>query len=147
LLGSEDYILLKITCYNHRKYIYFSATNLINQCTMTTPPPCCLGSPPKYLLVTQWIRRIHNSLVWGQSSTGSIFNVSGSSQNLEIKYMQSCWKNDPGYIFNDSRSQISTVKKYPRFNIQYWKMKPESIFNPVQNTSFHQRCDVNGKRL
>jgi hypothetical protein len=53
-------------------------------------------------------------------SMGSKFNrVNGSSQNLEEKKGHAkLLKNDPGYIFNDSRSQILTVKKYLRFNIQ-----------------------------
>ena len=134
------YILLEITCYNYRKYIYFSASKLFNQCKMTPPPPLFMTSP-QYLLVTRWVIhriRIQNSVVGGQYSTGSIFNMSGLSK-IRKNVFAKLLKNDPGYIFNDSRSQFSTEKKHPGFNIQRWKMNSGSIINPVQNTSLHRR--------
>jgi predicted methyltransferase len=43
LLGSVDYIVLEITCYNYTKYIYFSASKLFK--SKITPPPVVYDPP------------------------------------------------------------------------------------------------------
>jgi hypothetical protein len=101
------------------------------------PPP-----PPEIFASTRWIRRCKKTV---QYSVGRVniqqgqYSTSRSHQKLRINVSAKLLKNDPGYIFNDSRSQFSTEKNDPRFNIQRWKMTPGSVFNPVQNTSLHRR--------
>jgi hypothetical protein len=46
--------------------------------------------------------------------------MSGSFQ-LDKNVFANLLKNNPGYIFNDSRPQFSMEKKHPRFNIKVEK--------------------------
>ena len=107
------YILLEITCYNYRKYIYFSASKLFNQCKMTPPAPVVYDIPSIFAGDTVSYSSNKKSGVniqQGQYSTCRVY------QKLEKNVFAKLLKNDPGYIFNDSRSQFSTEKKYPMFN-------------------------------
>ena len=117
------YILLEITCYNYRKYIYFSASKLFNQCKMTPPPPLFMTFP-QYLLVTRWVIhriRIQNSVVGvniqqGQYSTCRVY------QKLEKMYLQSCWKMTPG-IFSTTLGLNFQRRKSTQgsiFNVEKW---------------------------
>ena len=142
LLGSVDYTLLKITCYNLRYIFTFLPETL--QSMQNDPPLSCLWPP------FQKKKKIAGNMVNYSSnnnsklfSLGSIFNrVNIQHKKLHTKKKCICkavekW---PGYIFN-SLSQFSTEKKHPRFNIQRWKMNPGSIFNQVQNTSLQRQFD------
>jgi hypothetical protein len=102
--------LVRITCYNHRKYIYFSASKLFIQCKMTPPAPVVYDIPS--IFTGDTVSYSSNSVVGGQYSTCRVY------QKLEKNVFAKLLKNDPGYIFNDSRSQFSTEKKHPGFNIQ-----------------------------
>jgi hypothetical protein len=67
------YILLQITCYKYRKYIYLSAWKLFNQCKMTPP-----------IFASNTVNYSSNKKNSKPCSLGSIFNrvnihMSGSS--------------------------------------------------------------------
>jgi hypothetical protein len=101
----------------HKSQISKSVSKLFNQWKMSPPPPPFMITPSPRNICRYTVNKKMQKERSGINIQQGQYPTSGGHQTLE-KYMQSCWKMTPGYIFNGFRSQFSTEKKHPRFNIQ-----------------------------
>jgi hypothetical protein len=80
LLGPVDYVILKVhvTCYNYIENIFSFLPRTYSINAKWTPPLLFMIGPE--IFEGNTLNKNSNSLVWSQYSTGSKFNVLGSSE-------------------------------------------------------------------